>query len=178
GARIEVRQLGRETCTVSADASGNYEIAVPARSDLFVTTGKLSAYQLGFQPVRAARQELDWTLADTQSGAVSAAGRDVPLAPPRQTEDGPPYQLPAATNRALHLDGNDGYVELPANIFNDLDEATIETWAKVDLFAEGSPTRFFNYGRGFADISLGVQETPWFLVVDPQIPRVHDVKPA
>src|SRR5215510_5643281 len=47
GARIEVRHQGREAATVISDPSGNYEVAVPAPCDLFVTTGKLSAYRLG-----------------------------------------------------------------------------------------------------------------------------------
>ena len=38
--------------------------------------------------------------------------------------------IPAATNHILELDGRGGYVELPPNIFNDLDEATVEAWVR------------------------------------------------
>ena len=74
GASIELRQPGREVQRFTADDSGEYTLTIDGseRCDLFVTTGRLSAYRLGFQPVPATRQQLDWTLADTQS-AISAA---------------------------------------------------------------------------------------------------------
>ena len=48
-------------------------------------------------------------------------------------------------NRALELDGTGGYVELPPNIFNDLEETTIEAWVRWDDF-KGQFKRVFNYG--------------------------------
>ena len=33
-----------------------------------------------------------------------------------------------AENRVLQLDGQGDYIQLPDNIFNNLDEATIEGW--------------------------------------------------
>ena len=36
----------------------------------------------------------------------------------------------SAQNRVLQLDGDGDYIQIPSNIFNDLDEATIEAWAK------------------------------------------------
>jgi hypothetical protein len=36
------------------------------------------------------------------------------------------YGQPAAPNRVLELDGHGSYVELPPNIFKDLEEATVE----------------------------------------------------
>ena len=45
-----------------------------------------------------------------------------------------------APNRVLELDGNGSYVELPPNIFKDLEEATVEGWEKwKETFA---PFRF------------------------------------
>ena len=35
-----------------------------------------------------------------------------------------------AQNRVLELDGDGDYVELPSNVFNELDEATVEGWVK------------------------------------------------
>src|SRR5262245_27165947 len=39
-----------------------------------------------------------------------------------------------STNYVLELDGTGGYVELPPNIFNDLEEATVEAWVRWDEF--------------------------------------------
>lgn len=50
----------------------------------------------------------------------------------------------AATNRVLELDGRESYVELPSNIFNDLDEATVEDWIKFQEFRTES--RIFDFG--------------------------------
>ena len=37
---------------------------------------------------------------------------------------------PPTPNRVLELDGNGSYVELPPNIFKDLEEATVNGWEK------------------------------------------------
>ena len=50
-----------------------------------------------------------------------------------------------AQNRVLQLDGDSDYVELPPNIFNDLDEATIEGWVKWESF--GTFSRFVEFGK-------------------------------
>src|SRR5213594_3203859 len=64
-----------------------------------------------------------------------------------------PHAQPSATNRVLELDGTGGYVELPPNIFNDLDEATVEAWVRWDDFS-GTGKRLFNYGDALRDMSL------------------------
>src|ERR1043166_7066665 len=77
---------------------------------------------------------------------------------------------PSATNRVLTLDGTGGYVELPPNIFNDLEEATVEAWVRWDDF-RGTWKRVFNYGDMLHDISIGTEEdspTLWFVVADSQ----------
>ena len=51
----------------------------------------------------------------------------------------------AGQNRVLQLDGDGDYVELPPNIFNDLDEATIEGWVKWESF--GTFSRFVEFGK-------------------------------
>ncbi|MFO1514199.1 MAG: LamG-like jellyroll fold domain-containing protein, partial [Verrucomicrobiota bacterium] len=56
-------------------------------------------------------------------------------------------------NRALELDGTGGYVELPPNIFNRLDEATVEAWVRFDDLG-GQEKRVFNYGDARNDLSL------------------------
>src|SRR2546427_10005495 len=54
------------------------------------------------------------------------------------------HAQPSATNRVLELDGNGSYVELPANIFNDLTEATVEGWVMWERIGRWS--RFYGYG--------------------------------
>jgi hypothetical protein len=46
-------------------------------------------------------------------------------------------------NRVLRLKNHPSYVELPPNVFNHLNEATIEGWVKWDRI---KPSRFFGYG--------------------------------
>ncbi|MBI2924385.1 MAG: response regulator [Verrucomicrobia bacterium] len=61
---------------------------------------------------------------------------------------------PASPNRVLDLDGKTGYVELPPNIFNDLDEATVEAWVKWRSLPTNSWSRFFSYGEQFHDTGI------------------------
>ena len=78
------------------------------------------------------------------------------------------------TNRVLELDG--GYVELPPDIFNDLDEATIEAWVRWDDF-QGQFKRVFTYGDARQDLSIGTlpdSTTLWFVMCDAQR-QLHDV---
>src|SRR5437868_764552 len=73
-------------------------------------------------------------------------------------------------NRVLELDGTGGYVELPANIFNDLTDATVEAWVRWDDFS-GEFKRIFNYGDALQDFTIGTErdsQTLWFVVADPQ----------
>ena len=51
-----------------------------------------------------------------------------------------------AENRVLQLDGQGDYVQLPDNIFNNLDEATIEGWVKWERF--GYFSQLFGFGSG------------------------------
>src|SRR5262245_50073485 len=48
------------------------------------------------------------------------------------------------TNRVLHLDGTNSYVELPPNIFDTLTQATVEGWVKWERVR--STERFFDFG--------------------------------
>ncbi|MBI4663834.1 MAG: carboxypeptidase regulatory-like domain-containing protein [Verrucomicrobia bacterium] len=59
------------------------------------------------------------------------------LAVPKQSEGG-------STNRVLELDGKGSYVELPNEVFKDLNEATIETWVRWKSF--GQNARVFHSG--------------------------------
>lgn len=56
------------------------------------------------------------------------------------------------TNRALKLDGQGSYLELPQNIFQDLTQSTVEVWAKWKELAWYS--RVFEFGAGYQSVSL------------------------
>jgi hypothetical protein len=73
------------------------------------------------------------------------------LAPAQDTP--PPADPPAPANRVLALDGNESYVELPANIFNKLTAATVEGWVKWDTQRRYS--RFFDFGTTWRAMLLG-----------------------
>src|SRR5262245_5704822 len=68
----------------------------------------------------------------------------------------PPSAQPAAPNRVLELDGKGSYVELPPNMFKDLEDATVEGWVKWARF--GGLTKPFNFGRQRGSLSV---ETLW-----------------
>ena len=61
-------------------------------------------------------------------------------------------QTTSTTNRALKLDGNGSYVELPRDIFKSLTQATVEVWAKWAEF--GSFSRVLEFGAGYHSVSL------------------------
>src|ERR1043166_3076190 len=78
-------------------------------------------------------------------------------APPAIGALSPPL-LPIATlENVLSLDGNDSYVELPPNIFNDLTEATVEGWVKWQGFQAMS--RVFDFGLADRLVNLRNQAT-------------------
>jgi signal transduction histidine kinase/CheY-like chemotaxis protein/ligand-binding sensor domain-containing protein len=64
-----------------------------------------------------------------------------------------------AQNHVLQLDGTNSYVELPANIFTNLTEATVELWAKWEEFRTYS--RLFEAGAAYQSLSFfNHQNTP------------------
>ena len=62
-------------------------------------------------------------------------------------------QPTSITNHVLELDGGGGYVELPPNIFNDFDAATVEAWVRWDDLS-GAEKRVFDYGAALRDMSI------------------------
>ena len=52
-----------------------------------------------------------------------------------------------ALNRVLSLSGDSAYVQLPSDIFNHLDETTIEGWMKWERFG------FFSQPFGFGSLA-------------------------
>ena len=61
------------------------------------------------------------------------------------SQPSPLHSQPAApTNRVLHLDGTNSFVQLPPNIFDSLTQATVEGWVKFDRTRIND--RFFDFG--------------------------------
>ena len=58
-----------------------------------------------------------------------------------------------AENRVLELDGTNSYVELPANLLANLDEATIEMWARVGDLRKAP---FIQFGAAGNEMYLGL----------------------
>ena len=81
-ARVEIHEAGQTDRRVTPNAAGEYAFTMAAavRCDLFVTTGELSAYRLGFQLTAEPQQRLDWTLADPEKTPVvlGSSGFGVP----------------------------------------------------------------------------------------------------
>jgi len=77
------------------------------------------------------------------------------------------HSQPAApTNRVLHLDGTNSYVQLPPNIFDSLTQATVEGWVKWNSMR--SNDRFFDFGERNREMYVradGLQLT--FLITTP-----------
>src|ERR1041385_9481804 len=80
------------------------------------------------------------------------------------------HAQPAAPNHVLDLDGKDSYVELPPNILNNLDEATVEAWVKWRSFPTNFGARFFSYGEMYHDtgIQTDADGTLYFFISEGQ----------
>lgn len=61
--------------------------------------------------------------------------------------------LPPATNQVLVLDGKDGHLELPPDIFDGLTAATVEGWVRFD---RPIPNRFFDLGDRDQSMAVGL----------------------
>ena len=90
------------------------------------------------------------------------------------------HAQPASPNKVLRLDGDGDYVHLPSNIFNDLEEATVEAWVKWGDFSYYS--QWFAFGDGADFHAMGVNHelwlsTPQFFIYDRQR-QAHVVRVA
>ena len=85
----------------------------------------------------------------------------------------PLHAQPAAISHVLDLNGIDSYVELPPDILNKLDEATVEAWVKWRSHPGDNSfgSRFFSYGE--RDKDTGIQAFPdgglYFFIADAQL---------
>jgi hypothetical protein len=82
----------------------------------------------------------------------------------------------ANPNHVLELDGKDGYVELPPNIFNHLTAATVEGWMKWNRL--GHWLRFFDFGTASHLLNLGEGNGTGDLeyLIVPQAGQPHDMR--
>src|SRR5262245_58205923 len=83
-----------------------------------------------------------------------------------------------AQNRALHLDGRGAHIELPAQAFINLTQATVEAWVKFEDFSLSS--RVFDFGGRSHEMYLGcvgTQPDLKFLIADPDANR-HRIEVA
>jgi signal transduction histidine kinase/ligand-binding sensor domain-containing protein len=63
------------------------------------------------------------------------------------------HAQPAAENRVLDLDGNDSWVELPADLLKDVkNELTVEGWIRWERL--GNFSRFFDFGPVWKSVAL------------------------
>jgi PAS domain S-box-containing protein len=87
-ASVEVHESGQPDRRITPNAAGEYAftMAPAARCDLFVTTGELSAYRLGFQPTEESQRRLDWVL--TEGVTASSSQREEALNRSRKSEVG------------------------------------------------------------------------------------------
>jgi hypothetical protein len=101
---------------------------------------------------------------------ASPGGHDGALVGQARVTNG---QLPDAASlvrldTVLELPGADSYVELPPDIFNDLDESTFEAWVKWERLGEPGWNRVFNYGSAMHDLTIATRgsNSLWFVVAD------------
>ena len=133
GATVTVHQPGQNDHTFTASEGGEYVCVLGPLEpcDIFVTTGELSAYRLGFQPTAEPQQRLDWTLADPEKtpvvlgssgfGVPASAGSasaipqrlESPNAQPAEAGTPNPSQFPAGTVVATVLTDEQGNFKFP-----------------------------------------------------------------
>ena len=72
----------------------------------------------------------------------------------------PAFAQPVAANKVLRLDGDGDYVQLPVDIFNHLEEATVEAWVRWGDYPYY--TQWFAFGSGADFQAMGVNHDFWF----------------
>ena len=91
---------------------------------------------------------------ELNDGKVLVVSADAPVSDLKLTipaAAGP--QRPVVENRVLALDGSGAHVNLPAGLFGNLRETTIEAWARFS--ALDGQRRFFSYGSNAGHLYLG-----------------------
>jgi signal transduction histidine kinase/CheY-like chemotaxis protein/ligand-binding sensor domain-containing protein/protocatechuate 3,4-dioxygenase beta subunit len=99
--------------------------------------------------------------AGARHGTLAGNARLVPGEPSAPGGDGHLTQV-------LELDGANSFVELPPNIFNGLEEATVEAWVKWERLGGAGWNRVFTYGAATRDLSIATKgtNTLWYIISD------------
>jgi signal transduction histidine kinase/CheY-like chemotaxis protein/ligand-binding sensor domain-containing protein len=132
GVKVELLRGPRRTVTATSftDAEGNFRFKIPApdnyRIRAYTTNGRVPLN--GDRPIAVA-----------MGSPVTGMNFEIAV---RQPAIIPPTPTP---NRVLHLGGNREHARLPARVFVDLEESTVEGWIKWERFTKRS--RFFDFGR-------------------------------
>jgi signal transduction histidine kinase/CheY-like chemotaxis protein len=88
------------------------------------------------------------------------------------------HAQPAAPNRVLELDGTGSYVRLPANVFANLTQATVEAWVRIGRLRDNS--HFLDFGGYQREMYLGndgADPSLKFLITDARRERHRIVVP-
>jgi len=97
-----------------------------------------------------------WNFENVAGGVVkdaTAGGHDGKLIGNARAVEAPlPAAQAARSEQVLDLDGINSAVQLPPNMFTNLDQATIETWVK---FRDLSGSRYYSYGGFLQDLCVG-----------------------
>ncbi|MCW5554051.1 MAG: response regulator [Verrucomicrobiae bacterium] len=167
----EVRAPMFMTLTTTNGLAGNVvrSLAWDDRGRLWVGTFQGLTILEGTNPVSFATVRVKNSVPGGPDGKLVGNARIAPVLRPAGAAE--PALMPLATGNVLALDGQDSYVELPPNIFNDLEESTIEAWVRWDRLGGPGWNRVFNYGSAMRDLTLGTLGSGglWFVVGDPAL---------
>jgi len=175
--------LGRSAVKESSNASTDAELNGQL-DEVRVWAGERSEAQIRenmFRPLSGTEPHLlglwnfdDGTARDAtphhRDGVLQGAARIVVAPRPRQEDI---TFLP----QVLELDGTNSYVELPPNIFNTLEEATVEGWVKWNSLRKHS--RFFDFGAVWKAMEIcneGTTDTLYFSLGRPPFTRESEIR--
>jgi fibro-slime domain-containing protein len=132
GVKVQLLRGNRRTVAATSltDADGNFRFKIPAPD----------AYRMRAE-TPAGRVDLDNGKPVTMAMGAPVTGLSFEVAPRRTVAP----DAAAGPNRVLELSEGRGHVNIGGNIFNSLEEATVEGWVKWDEF--GRRSRFFDFGK-------------------------------
>jgi signal transduction histidine kinase/CheY-like chemotaxis protein/ligand-binding sensor domain-containing protein/protocatechuate 3,4-dioxygenase beta subunit len=130
--KVELLRGTRRTVTATTltDAQGNYRFKIPA-PDSYRLRAQTSTGRVPLNEDRV----VEIAMGNPVTGMnfeIAARPSAAPAAAP-------------APNRVLHLGGNREHARLPARVFGDLEESTVEGWVKWERFTKRA--RFFDFGK-------------------------------
>src|SRR5258707_5107541 len=140
--RTEVRAPMFMTFTPNNGLPGNFvrALARDQRDRLWVGTPQGLAVFESTNLIPFSAGQITSAFAGAPAGRLMGNARLMPAQRP-----GGDTQQPMKVENVLQLDGNGSYVELPPNIFDGLEEATVEGWVKWETFGPAD-SMFFCFG--------------------------------